>query len=96
VRDEEHVRYNLDRMVETKYDSLIVHLREAARPEREQPPAARAYLETVRRHAYRVTDDQVGELRAGGVGEDEIFELTVAAAVAAGLERLDAGLRTLA
>jgi alkylhydroperoxidase family enzyme len=83
-------------MVETRYDSLIEQLRAAARRDRGAPRAARAYLETVRRHAYRVTDEQVAELRAGGLSEDEIFELTVAAAVAAGLERLDAGLRTLA
>jgi alkylhydroperoxidase family enzyme len=82
-------------MVETQYDSLIEQLREAARPGREQPPAARAYLETVRRHAYRVSDEQVAELRAVGLSEDEIYELTVAAAVSAGLERLEAGLRTL-
>jgi alkylhydroperoxidase family enzyme len=82
-------------MVATHYDSLIAQLREAARPRREQPRAAHAYLETVRRHAYRVTDDQVAELRDGGLSEDEIFELTVAVAVAAGLERLEAGLRTL-
>jgi hypothetical protein len=30
-----------------------------------------------------------------GLSEDEVFELTVAAAVGAGLERLEAGLRTL-
>jgi alkylhydroperoxidase family enzyme len=83
-------------MVETRYDSLIEQLRAAARPDRGAPRAARPYLETVRRHAYRVTDDQVAELRADGLSEDEIFELTVAAAVAAGLERLDAGLRALA
>lgn len=83
-------------MAETRYDSLIAQLREAAQPDREQPAAARAYLDTVRRHAYRVTDEQVAELLAAGLTEDEIFELTVAAAVAAGLERLDAGLRTLA
>ena len=82
-------------MVETQYDSLIEQLREAARPDRERPPAARAYLETVRRHAYRVTDEQVAEVRAMGLSEDEVFELTVAAAVGAGLERLEAGLRTL-
>ena len=83
-------------MVETQYDSLIEQLREAAWPDREQPPAARAYLETVRRHAYRVSDEQVAELRAVGLSEDEIYELTVAAAVSAGLERLEAGLRALA
>jgi alkylhydroperoxidase family enzyme len=49
----------------------------------------------VRRHAYRVTDGQVEALRAAGLSEDEVFELTVAAAVGAGLDRLDAGMRTL-
>ena len=43
----------------------------------------------------RVTDEDVAELRSSGLSEDEIFELTVAAAVGAGLERLYAGLRTL-
>jgi alkylhydroperoxidase family enzyme len=64
-------------------------------PDRDEPPAARAYLEAVRRHAYRVTDRDVAELRARGLSEDEIFELTVAAAVGAGLQRLDAGLEAL-
>ena len=54
-----------------------------------------AYRDTVRRHAYRVTDAQVDELRAAGLDEDEIFELTVAAAVGAGLDRLDAGLAAM-
>ncbi|HYA08585.1 MAG TPA: hypothetical protein VEG24_03290 [Gaiellaceae bacterium] len=82
--------------METRYDPLVRRLRGAARPERQQPPAATAYLEKVRLHAYRVTDGDVEALRAAGLSEDEIFEATVAAAVAAGLERLDAGLRTLA
>ena len=34
-------------------------------------------------------------LKEAGYSEDEIFEHTVAAALAAGLERLDAGLRAL-
>jgi alkylhydroperoxidase family enzyme len=58
-------------------------------------PGSEAYCDTVRRHAYRVTDAQVDELRAAGLGEDEIFELTVAAAAGAGLERLEAGLRAM-
>lgn len=58
-------------------------------------PGAEAYCDTVRRHAYRVTDAQVDELRAAGLGEDEIFELTVAAAVGAGLDRLEAGMQAL-
>ena len=50
----------------------------------------------MRRHAYRVADADVDALRAGGLSEDEIFELTVSTAVAAGLERLEAGLRAIA
>ena len=56
------------------------------------PSTAEAYTDTVRRHAYRVTDAQVEALRDAGLSEDDVFELTVAAAVGAGLERLEAGL----
>jgi alkylhydroperoxidase family enzyme len=54
-----------------------------------------AYLEKVRTGAYRVTDSDVEALKDAGFTEDEIFEQTVSAAVAAGLERLDAGLAAL-
>ncbi len=50
----------------------------------------------MRLHAYEVTDGDVEELKSAGFTEDEIFEHTVSAAVAAGLERLDAGLEALA
>jgi alkylhydroperoxidase family enzyme len=59
------------------------------------PPAAPAlapYLDKVRGRAYTVTDDDVAVLVAAGLSEEEIFEQTVAAAVAEGLRRLDAGL----
>ena len=79
----------------TRYDELIANLREAARPERAPPEEMQGYLEKVRRHAYKVTDRDVQELKDAGFSEDEIFERTVSAAVAAGLERLDAGLRAL-
>jgi alkylhydroperoxidase family enzyme len=81
--------------VATRYDVLIERLREAARPDSSVPEAARAYVDTVRRNAYLVTDADVEELKAAGYDEDRIFELTVAAVVAAGLERRDAALRTL-
>ena len=76
----------------TRYDELIAHLREAAQPNRPAPPDFAAYLDKVRRHAYEVTDRDVEALKKAGHSEDEIFEQTVSAAVAAGLERLDAGL----
>jgi len=49
----------------------------------------------VRLHAYEVTDRDVQELKESGFSEDEIFEHTVSAAVAAGLERRDAALKAL-
>ena len=74
---------------------MIDALRAAAQPERPAPPEFAAYLEKVRLHAYQVTDGDVEALEQLGFTEDEIFEQTVSAAVAAGLERLDAGLAAL-
>jgi alkylhydroperoxidase family enzyme len=79
----------------TRFDELIERLREAAQPGRVTPRELRPYLDKVRRQAYSVTDGDVEELKRAGFSEDEIFEHTVSAAVAAGLERLDAGLRAL-
>ena len=79
----------------TRYDALIERLREAAQPDRPAPPECAPYLEKVRLHAYQVTDDDVQRLKEAGFTEDEIFEHTVSAAVAAGLERLEAGLEAL-
>ena len=78
----------------TRYDTLIAELR-ASLPAREAPAAFDTYLDKVRRHAYEITDEDVEALKAAGHSEDEIFEHTVTAAAEAGLERLEAGLRTL-
>ena len=64
-------------------------------PERQAPPEFATYVEKVRLHAYKVTDGDVQALKDAGYSEDEIFEHTVSTAVAAGLERLDAGLGAL-
>jgi alkylhydroperoxidase family enzyme len=79
----------------TRYDALVERLREAAQPDREAPPDFAPYLDKVRRNAYRVTDEDVQALKAAGYSEDVIFEQTVSVAVAAGLERLEAGLEAL-
>ena len=79
----------------TRYAELIGNLRAAAHPDREARPAFETYLGKVRTGAYAVTDQDVEALKEAGYSEDEIFEQTVSAAVAAGLLRLDAGLRTL-
>jgi alkylhydroperoxidase family enzyme len=42
----------------------------------------------VRRHAYRVVDTDVDALRAAGLSDEQIFELTIATALQQGLRRL--------
>jgi hypothetical protein len=59
------------------------------------PPELEAYVDTVRRHAFHVTDEQVDALRRLGYGEDQLFEITASAAVGAAGQRLEAGLRAL-
>jgi alkylhydroperoxidase family enzyme len=81
--------------MKTRYDELIARLRDSAQPERPAEPELAPYLEKVRQHAYKVTDRDVQELKDAGISEDRIFEHTVSVAVAAGLERLDAGLGAL-
>lgn len=54
-----------------------------------------AYLKKVTLHAYKTMDEDVDRLKAAGHSEDEIFELTLSAALGAGLARLDYGLTAL-
>ncbi len=53
------------------------------------PEAMAGYLRKVHERAYTVTDGDVEALKAAGLSEDQIFEQTVAAAIAEGLRRLD-------
>jgi hypothetical protein len=80
---------------ETRYDSHVDRLREAALPARGAPPDFGPYLDKVRECAYKVTDEDVQALKDAGYSEDVIFEQTVSVAVAAGLQRLDAALQVL-
>ena len=59
------------------------------------PPVLHAYVDTVARQAYRVTDGDVQALQRAGYSDDALFEITVAAAVGAALQRLDRGLAAL-
>ncbi len=95
--------------METPYSAKIARLRSAgldqpgalspqerrACAEGDPPPPLAAYVDTVRRHAYRVTDDDISALREAGCSEEEIFEATVCAALGAGLRRLETGLALL-
>jgi hypothetical protein len=53
------------------------------------------YVRKVHGGAYRIADADLDALRREGWSEERIFELTVAAALGAGLARLDAGLAAL-
>lgn len=94
------------RSIDDRLDDLLDHvvdgpgelpsvIRYAAASGSDVPSVARAYVEKVRRHAYKVVDRDVEELKAAGWSEDQIFELTVATAVGAGVSRLDHARRAL-
>jgi hypothetical protein len=53
------------------------------------PAEMAGYLEKVRGRAYTVVDRDIEALKEAGFSEDEIFEQTVAVAIAEGLRRLD-------
>jgi alkylhydroperoxidase family enzyme len=81
--------------IETRYDAAVARLEQAAQLDRPAPPELAAYLDKVRRNAYAITDEDIEALTSAGYSDDVIFELTVAAAVAAGVERRAAGLGVL-
>jgi alkylhydroperoxidase family enzyme len=69
--------------------------REAAARNAEVPAPFASYVDAIHRHAYRITDRAVDDLRAAGASEEEIFEMTIAAAYGAAFEHFGAGLRAL-
>jgi len=61
----------------------------------EMPETLSPLVEKIVRHAYRVTDEDVAAARAAGHGEDELFDVIVAAALGAGLVRRERGLAAI-
>lgn len=59
------------------------------------PAIVRPYVEKVARYAYKVTDEDIQALQQAGYSEDAIFEITVSAALGAGMGRLERGLAAL-
>jgi hypothetical protein len=70
-------------------------LRSAAAHGDALPHPVGTYVGKVRDQSYRITETDLEALTAAGLSEDEIFEITVAAAVGAALRGLDAGMRAL-
>jgi alkylhydroperoxidase family enzyme len=87
---------DLERRLLDRPGTLDPKIRRAAAEGGPVPGPLAAYVDTVRRNAYRVTDEDVLGLRAAGYSEDQIFEVTVAAAFGAAKARLTAGLDALA
>jgi len=59
------------------------------------PEPARALVDKVARHAYTVTDEDIAAAKAGGLTEDQIFELCVCAAMGQATRQLDAAFAVL-
>ena len=60
----------------------IAELRSVVATSEPAPPEMASYLEKVRDRAYAVVDRDVEALKEAGISEDEIFEQTVAVAIA--------------
>lgn len=59
------------------------------------PGELEKYVRKVALDAYKVLDREVDAIRQAGYGVDETFEITVAASVAAGIERMKIALAAL-
>jgi hypothetical protein len=70
-------------------------VREAASLAAGLPEALDPYVKKVVQHAYQVTDVDIAALRQAGYSDDQMFEVTVSAALGAGLVRLEVGLNAL-
>jgi hypothetical protein len=63
--------------------------------EKPLPTEVERYTKKVALHAYQVGDRDIEALQEAGYNDDAIFEITVSAALGAGLARLERGLRAL-
>jgi hypothetical protein len=54
-----------------------------------------ALVDKVARHAYRVTDEDITAARVSGLGEDQVFEVVVCAAIGEATRQYDTALAAL-
>ncbi|HEY7661297.1 MAG TPA: hypothetical protein VIC58_11940, partial [Actinomycetota bacterium] len=79
-------RHAIDRLGASVLDgpgAVASETRHAAAARGEVPEPYAAYVDAIHDHAYRITDRRVAELHAAGASDDEVFEVTVAAAYGA-------------
>jgi len=75
--------------------TILEQARETPGAKGNVPASLTHYLDTVARHAYKVTDTDLAVLQQAGESDNTLFEITVAAAVGAALHRLDRGMAAL-
>jgi hypothetical protein len=68
---------------------------EAVPPVEAVPDYLSVYLDKIALCAYRITDEDIQHLKNVGYDEDEIFEITLCAALGTGLIRVERGLAAL-
>ena len=59
------------------------------------PGELTGYVKKVALHAYKTTDEDTAALQRAGYSEDAVFEITLSAALGAGMARLGSGLAAL-
>jgi|SRR5215831_16029011 len=59
------------------------------------PEALRQFADKIAERPWTVSDDDFARLRAAGFSDEQLYEVTLACALGAGLQRFDAGLRAL-
>ncbi len=85
----------LNRTIFEENGFLEPALRKAAGAAGDLPGETGVYVKKVYDNAYRITDQDFFDLRKSGFSEEQIFEITVCAALGAGGIRLKAGLGNL-
>jgi len=90
-----HTPSELRRAVEAQAARLAGRRNRAGGPRDGVPAPLASYVDTVARHAYKVTDGDVAALQRSGNSDDVLFEVTVAAALGAAVGRLERGLAAL-
>jgi alkylhydroperoxidase family enzyme len=88
--------HDLERRLLHQPGALDTEIRQAAAAGQDVPDAVAGYVDKVRRHAYEVADHDIEQLREAGYSEDQIFELTIAAAYGAARLRLDRAMDAMA
>lgn len=73
----------------------VAALTRGTEPAPKVPADTQTYIRKVALNAYKVLDREVDALRAGGHSIDDVFEMTVAASVSAGVTRLEMALAAL-